>query len=110
MTDTNSLEFFFDFSSPYSYFASLKVDPMAEKEGRSAVWKPVLIGAAFKQTGGRPLADVPIKGDYARHDWERMARFQDAPWQLPDPFPIEVVVHSPTPSSVSTAASSNGLG
>ncbi len=86
MTDT--IEFYFDFSSPYGYFASVQVDGLAAKFGRTVAWKPIMIGAAFKETGSRPLIEQPIKGDYCRHDWQRLARLLDLPWVLPEPFPI----------------------
>lgn len=82
------LEFYFDFSSPYGYFASLRVDRVAEAAGRQTVWKPFLLGVVFKDTGARPLAQVPLKGPYSIHDWHRLARYQGCPWVLPDPFPI----------------------
>ena len=82
------IEFFFDFSSPYGYFAIDKIESLARKQGREAVWKPIMLGAAFKKTGNVPLAEQPIKGDYCKHDWERMAVYMGLPWTLPDPFPI----------------------
>jgi len=92
MTDT--LEFYFDFTSPYGYFASLRADALAEDAGRRAVWRPFMLGAVFKETGNAPLADQPLKGDYCRHDWQRMAKMMDAPWVLPEPFPIAALAAS----------------
>lgn len=88
------LEFFFDFSSPYGYFASLRVDALAEGGGRRAVWRPFMLGVAFKETGNRPLGDQPLKGDYCRYDWQRMSRLMGVPWVLPDPFPIATLAAS----------------
>jgi 2-hydroxychromene-2-carboxylate isomerase len=82
------IEFFFDFSSPYGYFATAKIEGLANKQGREAVWKPIMLGAAFKKTGNIPLAQQPIKGDYCIHDWERMGEFMEMPWVLPEAFPI----------------------
>jgi 2-hydroxychromene-2-carboxylate isomerase len=87
-TMTDVLEFYFDFSSPYGYFASHRVDEVAEAGGRRAVWKPIMLGAVMKQSGVKPLIQVPIKGEYSRHDWERLGRLFGVPWVLPDPFPI----------------------
>ncbi|MEQ8193450.1 MAG: 2-hydroxychromene-2-carboxylate isomerase [Rhodospirillales bacterium] len=88
---TKTIDFYFDFSSPYGYFASFKIDRLAEGFGRSPVWKPMFLGAAFKKTGAKPLVDIPIKDDYSRLDWERMGKFMEVPWRLPDPFPIAAV-------------------
>ncbi len=87
-----TLEFYFDFSSPYGYFAAMRVDELAEGGGRRAVWKPILLGVVFKETDMRPLADIPIKGDYCKRDWERMGRMMDIPYRLPSRFPIPTQV------------------
>jgi 2-hydroxychromene-2-carboxylate isomerase len=85
---STDIEFFFNFSSPYGYFASFKADDLVQGTGRRMLFKPVMIGVAFQATGNLPLAEQPIKGDYCRHDWERMGRLMEVPWVLPDPFPI----------------------
>ncbi len=82
------VEFYFDFSSPYAYFAAQKIDELIEGFDRTVEWKPMLLGVALKHTGGQPLAHIPMKGEYCVHDWERLARFQDLPWRMPDPFPV----------------------
>ena len=82
------IDFYFDFSSPYGYFASFKVDEIAGRFERPVNWHPILIGAAFQETGNKPLIDQPLKGEYSAQDWRRVSRFMDVPWVLPEPFPI----------------------
>lgn len=82
------LDFYFDFSSPYGYFASTRIDALAAKYGRPVKWHPLLLGAVFKTTGGMPLPMVPLKGEYAFRDFERSARFYGIPYQRPAAFPI----------------------
>lgn len=82
------IDFYFDFSSPYGYFASTLIDPLAAKYGREVVWRPFLLGAAMKVTGGAPLPSVPLKGDYARRDFARSAKFYGVDYRLPSVFPI----------------------
>ncbi|MBI3446492.1 MAG: 2-hydroxychromene-2-carboxylate isomerase [Magnetospirillum sp.] len=82
------VEFFFDFASPYAYFASLEIDSLVERLGRQVAWKPIMIGSAFKASGNVPLVDQPLKGAYSRRDWDRLARLMDAPYSFPDPFPV----------------------
>src|SRR5258708_33877918 len=82
------IEFYLDFSSPYSYLASESIEPLAARYGRSVDYKPMLLGVAFKVSGMRPLPDVPLKGDYSRRDFERSARFASVPFLLPETFPI----------------------
>jgi 2-hydroxychromene-2-carboxylate isomerase len=84
----NPLDFYFDYSSPYGYIAAMKIDDLAAKYGRTVIWKPVLLGAVFKVTGGKPLPMLPLKGDYALRDIPRSARFHGVPYKHPSKFPI----------------------
>ncbi|RDD62720.1 2-hydroxychromene-2-carboxylate isomerase [Ferruginivarius sediminum] len=85
------LTFYFDFSSPYGYLAAQRIDEIAARHGRNVVWKPYLLGVAFKETGGQPLLEIPVKGDYARHDIERSARQIGVPLVWPQAFPFSGV-------------------
>jgi 2-hydroxychromene-2-carboxylate isomerase len=83
------IDFYFDFSSPYGYLGSEKIETLAAKHGRSVQWHPILLGAVFKQTGAQPLTEVPLKGTYARRDFARSARFHGIDeFRLPSTFPI----------------------
>jgi len=82
------VEFYFDFSSPYGYLASEKIEALAAKHGRSVDWHPILLGVVFKQTGAVPLTSVPLKGDYSRRDMARSARFHGIGFRMPSTFPI----------------------
>jgi 2-hydroxychromene-2-carboxylate isomerase len=82
------IDFYFDFSSPYGYFASTRIDALGAKYGREVVWRPFLLGAAMKITGGVPLPNVPLKGDYAKRDFARSAKFYGVDYKLPSTFPI----------------------
>ncbi len=85
------IEFFFDFSSPYAYLASEKIEAIATKYGRTVAYKPMLLGAIFKSTGGAPLTEIPLKGSYSRRDMERSARYLGVTLKLPTPFPVGTV-------------------
>ena len=85
------IDFYFDFSSPYGYFASMKIDELAARHGRSVVWRPMLLGAVFKITGQQPLATVPLKNSYMAHDLARTAKLLAVPFKLPTRFPISTV-------------------
>ena len=84
----NSIDFYFDFSSPYGYFASAKIDDLAAKHGRDVTWRPILLGAVFKITGGQPLPTIPLKGSYSAHDLQRSARLFKMSFKMPTKFPI----------------------
>jgi 2-hydroxychromene-2-carboxylate isomerase len=85
------IDFYFDFSSPYGYLASHKIDGLAAKHGREALWRPYLLGAVMKVTGQQPLPSIPLKGDYAKRDFLRSARFHGVPYRHPTNFPIASV-------------------
>jgi 2-hydroxychromene-2-carboxylate isomerase len=82
------LQFHFDFSSPYGYLGAEKIEALAARHGRGVDWHPMLLGVVFKSTGAQPLTSVPIKGDYARRDMARSARFYGVPFRMPSKFPI----------------------
>ena len=82
------IDFYFDFSSPYGYFASSRIDEIAARHGRTVHWRPILLGAIFKITGQQPLPTIPLKGSYAKHDLVRSARLLGVPFKLPSKFPI----------------------
>ncbi len=82
------IDFYFDFSSPYGYFASAKIDALAKRYGRTVLWRPFLLGVVFKTTGNAPLTDQPLKGKYARRDFLRCAAYYGVPFKMPSTFPI----------------------
>ncbi len=83
------IDFYFDFSSPYGYLASQRIEGLAARYGRGVDWHPILLGVIFKATGAAPLTEVPLKGDYARRDMPRSARFHGIDgFRMPSRFPI----------------------
>ncbi|MHB1359696.1 MAG: DsbA family protein [Rhodocyclaceae bacterium] len=85
------IEFYFDFTSPYSYLASEKIDAIAEKYGRQVQWRPVLLGAIFKALGTVALVKQPGMAAYSERDFTRSARFLDVPYVHPANFPASTV-------------------
>ena len=82
------IDFWFDFSSPYGYLAAERIDELAARHGRSVNWRPILLGPVFKAVGTAPLTTLPIKGEYSKHDFARMARYLKVPFRLPERFPV----------------------
>jgi 2-hydroxychromene-2-carboxylate isomerase len=85
------IEFYFDFSSPYGYIASERIDALAAKHAREVTWRPFLLGAVFKTTGGAPLFSIPLKGTYSARDMARTAKFHGIAYRRPSVFPIATV-------------------
>ena len=80
-----TLDFYFDFVSPYAYLGSQIIDDLAHRHGRKVVWRPVLLGVTvLKVMGLKPMAQTPLKGPYARHDVPRFARLLGLPFKRPE--------------------------
>ena len=83
------VEFWFDYTSPYSYFAAWKIEGIAMQYGRTVAFKPFLLGAVFPLSGSAPLVQqYEPKARYSKHDFERSARFSGLPYRYPDNFPM----------------------
>lgn len=82
------IDFYFDFSSPYSYIASEWIEALAARHGRTVNWKAILLGATFQAAELRTPVAHPIKREYSLIDFERSARFAGVPLVMPTRFPI----------------------
>ena len=88
-SDKNPIDFWFDFSSPYGYLMSEKIDALAAQYGRKVRWHPVLLGVIFQATGSRPPVDgTSSKATYMLHDFHRSARHMGIPYNPPSRFPL----------------------
>lgn len=82
------IQFYFDFSSPYSYIASEQIEAIVERHDRRVEYRPVLLGAVFKVAGGAPLTELyGPKARYALRDFSRSARHANVPYSQPGRFP-----------------------
>lgn len=91
MSMSDSLLFYFDFTSPYSYLASEKIDALAEKFDRKVQWRPILLGGVFKALGTVSLVKQPGQANYSVKDFARSARFLGVPYTQPAEFPVSTV-------------------
>jgi 2-hydroxychromene-2-carboxylate isomerase len=82
------IDFYFDFSSPYSYIASEWVEALAARHGRTVRWFAILLGATFQAAELKSPVSYPIKRDYSYRDFRRSARFEGVPYAQPEEFPI----------------------
>ena len=79
---SESIDFYFDFISPYAYIASTQIETLAARHGRTVAWRPVLLGVTVMRVMGlRPLMETPVKSDYLRHDAPRMAKIFNVPFR-----------------------------
>lgn len=96
MTKTGPIDFYFDFISPFGYFASLRIDALGAKHGREVVWRPMLLGVAvLKVMGLKPLLETPLKGEYlTKYAVPRYARLHKVPI---DPRRFDEIGMAPVP-------------
>ncbi len=83
-----AVDFWFDFSSPYSYIANEWVDALAARHGRTVHRHAILLGATFQAAELKSPVSYPIKSEYSIADFARSARFEGLPYKLPATFPI----------------------
>jgi 2-hydroxychromene-2-carboxylate isomerase len=88
------LDFYFEFASPYGYLASTQIDQLAARHERAVVWHPIMLGAAFKETGARPLMETPLKRPYLLRDVPRFARLLGVPFKAPPVMPANSLAAS----------------
>lgn len=82
------IDFYFDFSSPYSYIASEWIEPLAARHGRTVRWHAILLGVTFQAAELKSPVSHPIKREYSLLDFERSARFEGLPYTMPPTFPL----------------------
>jgi 2-hydroxychromene-2-carboxylate isomerase len=85
------IDFYFDFSSPYGYIAAHLLEGFEQRIGRPVTWRPILLGPVFKRTGQPPLIEIPMKGEYSKHDFSRSARLHKVAYRHPEKFPTSTV-------------------
>ena len=69
-----TLEFYFDYGSPYSYLADTQVEGIAKRAGATLVRKPMLLGGVFKSTGNTSPMTVELKSKWSATDLPMWAK------------------------------------
>jgi len=85
------VDFYFDFSSPYSYLASTRIEGICDKYDAQLEWKPFLLGGVYKETGNRAPLEVPSKKKYLIKDVQDWARYYGVVLNFPELFPLNSV-------------------
>jgi 2-hydroxychromene-2-carboxylate isomerase len=83
----DSIDFFYDIGSPYSYLCATQIDGVAAKHGREVRWRPMLLGAVFKATGHDMPTRVEAKARWILTDLQLWARSYGVPFAWPATFP-----------------------
>lgn len=88
---SRKVEFYYDFSSPYTYIASERIEKICRDHGAELEWKPFLLGGVFKEIESKPAAEIDSKLQYIKKDTVESARFYGVPFNFPEIFPVNSV-------------------
>ncbi len=100
MTDRPVLEFFYDCSSPWTYFAFTRIIPLMEGLGLPIHWRPILVGGVFNAVNREIYAQREEaftnpgnrrKMDYYLKDLQDWARLCGVTAVMPQGHPISAV-------------------
>jgi 2-hydroxychromene-2-carboxylate isomerase len=83
------VDFWYDFSSPYSFLAAERIGTLAAERGVAVTWRPFLIGVVFREAGydGTPNLAHDARARYMWRDCERWCARMGLPFAVPKPFP-----------------------
>lgn len=76
-----TVDFYFDFSSPYSYIASCLIEKTCEENGADLKWRPMVIGGLFKSNNTTPPFTIPNRSRYMAMDLEDVTDFYGIAYQ-----------------------------
>ena len=90
------VEFFYDYSSPWTYLAFTKIDGICQKYGAELEWRPFLVGGVFNTVNPSVYEvrakGVPAKQNYMAKDISDWARYYGLEIKmLPSVFPVNSV-------------------
>ena len=88
---TRTLEFYYDYGSPYSYLADTQVETIAKRTGAALVRKPMLLGGVFKATGNALPMTVEQKSKWSAFDMPLWARHYGVTFQRNPFFPVNTL-------------------
>jgi 2-hydroxychromene-2-carboxylate isomerase/predicted thioesterase len=89
MSGSESLEFWFDFNSPWCYLASLRIGPLARLRGLEVNWRPVHLAKLNSRIDGRrPLEENPAFVSWYREDLNDYAALRGVVVRYHPTFPL----------------------
>ena len=80
-----TIEFFYDYASPFSYFADHRMAGVIQRTGATLVYRPAILGVVIIESKNTPPPSIPAKIAYYQHDIARWAKRLNVPMN-PNPF------------------------
>lgn len=85
------VEFYYDFTSPYTYIASTRIEKICEDNGAELEWKPFFMGGLFVDMGVKAPIDIANKFAYVKQDTQDLAKHYGVDFKFPAVFPLRSV-------------------
>lgn len=88
-----AVTWYYDYSSPYTYLASTRIQGLCDRLGYTLAWKPVLVGGIFNAVNQSvyEARATPAKARYGAKDVTDWARHYGIPFRFPSVFPVNSV-------------------
>ena len=88
---TKSIEFYFDFVSPYSYLAFQEIKKIEKKELIKIKYMPILLGGLHNLHGIKAPAFIPSKAKFMIRDCKLIAEKNKIEFKFNSYFPIKTL-------------------
>lgn len=89
------IDFYFDFISPYGYFAAMQIEAIARRHEAQIRWHVFRLGVVVvKVMGLRPMMETPLKRTYVLRDIERLSAIFGLPIVTTNMAPDPVLLGS----------------
>ncbi len=88
---TKSIEFYFDFSSPYAYIAYKEIIKLQKKISLKIKYMPILLGGLHNSAGITPAAFISLKSKYMKQDTLMVSKKKNIKFIFNTYFPIKTV-------------------
>ena len=88
---TKSIEFYFDFSSPYAYLGFKEIKKYEKKYPFQIKYMPIFLGGLHNSAGITPAAFNKIKSKYMFQDTKLVANKKNIKFSFNSYFPIKTV-------------------
>ena len=88
---TKSIEFYFDFSSPYSYIGYKEIKQLEKKNTFKIKFMPIFLGGLHNSAGVTAAAFIPMKSRYMIDDTKLISEKKKIKFIFNSYFPIKTV-------------------
>ena len=77
----SKVRFLFDYNSPYSYFASLRIEEICDRHEAEIHWDPIVLGGIFKEDGTTPPHMIEKRRTYMLQDLNNLSEVYGLPYK-----------------------------